>query len=260
MNSFQPVSRATLSEQVASQIADMISSGHIKPGQKLPSENQLRNLLHVGRSTLREALKSLAFVGMVRTQPGKGVFVAEGPSKSVERFLRHGLMSTEKDVSDLVHARVLIETELAILCAQHRTDEDLQRLECLLSEMQRSVQGSAEEFVERDVEFHFAIAQGSQNRVLSQFLRTIRLLLKQYILLGAKQVPGATAVAVEEHRKVFEAIKQGNPRQARAAMQRHLRTFRTMLKALESEAPPLTASETSWSAGPDTSAKESLSR
>ena len=226
MKAFKPVSRGiTLSEQVAHQIVDIISSGQIKSGQKLPSENQLCKSLHVSRPTLREALKSLAYVGMVRMQAGEGCFVAEGPHKFLDRVFHHSLLNTERDVSELTDARVLVEMELTSLCAQRRTEEDLRRLEFLISEMQRSVEKGGEGFLVLDMDYHFAIAHGSQHRVLGQLLGTIRGLLMDYISKGL-QVPGSAAGALEQHQKIFEAIEQRNSRQARALMRSHLETFR----------------------------------
>lgn len=241
----KPVSRETLSEQVGRQIVDMISAGQVKPGEKLPSEHQLCQSLGVGRSTLREALKSLVFVGMVKMRPGEGCFVADGPSKFLERVFQHGLLNTEKAVRDLAETRIAIETELAARCAQRATEADFQKLEFLMSEMQRSAESGGANFLRLDVEFHFAIATGSQNLILSQLLRTIRTLLEEYIAKSL-EVPGSAAIAVENHLAILKALKQRNPRKAGAAMQSHLQNFQRgytiLAKASDSEAETLEAS------------------
>ncbi|MCI0628116.1 MAG: FadR family transcriptional regulator [Acidobacteria bacterium] len=224
MSPLKPVSRATLSEQVASQIVEMISAGQILPGEKLPSEHQLCQTLGVGRSTLREALRSLSFVGMVKMRPGEGSFVADGPSRFVDRVLQQGLLNTEKDVRDLAETRIVIETELAALCAQRAAEEDFQRLELLISRMQQSFESGGADFLPLDVEFHFAIASGSQNKVLSQVLRMIRALLEEYIARSL-QVPGSAAIAIQHHLSILKALKQRNSQKARAAMLKHLQTF-----------------------------------
>jgi DNA-binding FadR family transcriptional regulator len=72
MKNLKPVSRVTLGEQVAAQLAEQISGGRWRPGDRLPSESELCAALRIGRSTLREALKSLAFVGLVQMRPGEG--------------------------------------------------------------------------------------------------------------------------------------------------------------------------------------------
>src|ERR1039458_9109987 len=85
MPKLKPVSRVTLGEQVAAQLAAQISEGHWLPGDKLPSETELCASLCVGRSTLREALKSLAYVGLVQMRPGEGTYVLEGTQLLVDR-------------------------------------------------------------------------------------------------------------------------------------------------------------------------------
>ena len=77
MRNLKPIKRVTIGEQVALQLAGMISDGRWVAGQKLPSESALCQALSIGRSTLREALKSLAFIGMVRMRAGDGTYVAE---------------------------------------------------------------------------------------------------------------------------------------------------------------------------------------
>ena len=84
MPGLKPVSRVTLSEQVASQIAEQIAHGRWQPGDRLPSETELCATLKIGRSTLREALKSLAFVGLVQMRPGEGTYVLDGTERLVE--------------------------------------------------------------------------------------------------------------------------------------------------------------------------------
>lgn len=238
MSNLKPVFRVTLSEQVAMQIASMISSGQWRAGERLPSEAQLCKTLHIGRSTLREALKSLAFVGMVHMRVGEGTYVAEGPSKFLERIFAQGVLVTEKDVTDLCETRILLETELAALSAQRATDEDLHRLEQLVHRMSEYLHSENTAFLNLDLEFHLQIADSSKNQVLTQLLRTIRKLLEEYIV-KSQRLPGARELAYEGHLKIFEALKERNSHKARVLMRDHLRTFqrgyKLILSASESE-------------------------
>ena len=231
MRTLKPISRTTLSEQVGVQLIRMISAGRWKPGQRLPSEIELCRAFNIGRSTLREALKSLAFVGMVRMRAGDGTFVAEGFSKIVDRVLSHGLLHTEKDVNDLWETRMVLESELAALCAQRATNEDLVNLERLVNAMRRSATRGGEGFQELDVEFHLTIAACAKNQVLAQLLRTIRDLVQE-LIIKTQQIPGAPELAYRHHRAIFQALKQRNPRKARAAMRTHLHAFEQRFRIL----------------------------
>ncbi|HLI33901.1 MAG TPA: GntR family transcriptional regulator, partial [Terriglobia bacterium] len=152
MTELKPVFRVTLSQQVATQIAGMISAGRWKPGEKLPSEAALCQTFHVGRSTLREALKSLAFIGLVRMKAGEGTYVADGSTKFLENAFAQGLLTTEKDIEDLCEARLLLETELVALCAQRASDSDLQKIAALVEAMQESLSQGEEAFLPLDVQ------------------------------------------------------------------------------------------------------------
>src|SRR5512132_3634253 len=100
MSNLKPVSRVTLGEQVAAQLADQIAEGRWQVGEKLPSESELCATLGIGRSTLREALKSLAFVGMIRMRPGEGTYVTGGSSYLADRALARAV-TTEKQLEEV---------------------------------------------------------------------------------------------------------------------------------------------------------------
>src|SRR5271170_436838 len=158
MERLRPVSRVTVSEQVALQIAGMIREGRWRTGDKLPPEGELCRALSIGRSTLREALKSLAFIGMVRMRAGDGTYVAQTSPGLLERILARGLLKSEKDLADVCEARMVLETGLAALAAQRVEPEDLDLLKELLESSRKSLQGEGRPFIELDLEFHLAIA------------------------------------------------------------------------------------------------------
>src|SRR3954467_13387169 len=113
MGSLKPVTRVTIGEQVALQLAEMISEGRWTPGQKLPTEGELCRSLNIGRSTLREALQSLAFVGMGRMRPGGLAYVAGRTPGMLDRILARGLLKTERDLAYVCDAMRTVETELS---------------------------------------------------------------------------------------------------------------------------------------------------
>lgn len=223
-NPLKPVLRVTLSEQVADQIARMVSAGHWKPGDKLPPESELCETFHIGRSTLREALKSLAFIGMVRMRAGEGTYVTGGEAKFLKQIFTNGLLTNQQDAIDLLETRILLETELAALCAERASSRGIQSIAAVVREMERSLDAGAGRCLSLDLEFHLCIAEHSHNKVLHQLFRTIRELL-QDVIEKSLQIPGSIRLAYDQHRKILEAIEARNPRKARAAMRIHLKTF-----------------------------------
>ena len=133
MSTLKPVSRVTLAEQVAAQISDQIAEGRWKPGEKLPSEAELCCALRIGRSTLREALKSLAFVGMVQMRPGEGTYVIEESRLLIDRIMARGSLKTDKELQDVGEARLILEGEIAALAAERAEAEDLEQLESIMA-------------------------------------------------------------------------------------------------------------------------------
>ena len=218
----KPVSRTTLGEQVARQLVNMITAGKWKAGERLPSEADLCRALNIGRSTLREALKSLAFLGMVRTRAGEGTYVEDVPSTFFERVLTTGFLTTDKQISDLCETRIALESELVALCALRAPDSDIERLQQIVVQMDQALQ--SENFAELDLEFHLAIAAASQNQVLNNMLRTIRGLLQEWIS-KSQQTPGSKEIANEQHAVILEAIRRRNSSRARSVMTSHLQTF-----------------------------------
>ncbi|MGH9436609.1 MAG: FadR/GntR family transcriptional regulator [Terriglobia bacterium] len=231
MTQLKPVVRVNLSEQVAMQIASRISSGRWKDGDRLPSEAELCKTLHVGRSTLREALRSLAFVGMVRMKAGEGTYVSHAPTKLLESIFAHGMLATEQAVTDLCETRVLLETELVALCAQKASRTELERLETLVGEMGLAAGGPEDNCLKLDLEFHLQIAAASKNEVMAQLLRTIRQLLEEYIVKSL-QLTNAQQLAYEGHMKIVEALKARDSRRARVVMREHLRLFQRGYKLI----------------------------
>ncbi len=229
----KPVSRTTLSEQVAVQLAAELEAKRWAPGEKLPSEAELCKVFNVGRSTLREALKSLSFIGMIRMRAGEGSYVADQRSKYMERplLLAKGVLNTEREVNELCEARLLIETELAGLCAQRATAQDFRALDKIVREMKISADAGGESFSELDLSFHMAIATASGNGVLAELLKHIREGLQE-LIAKSLLLPAGTDLAHNQHRALLEVLKLRNPVKARTAMRAHLRAFQRGYKVL----------------------------
>src|ERR1035438_4654629 len=236
----KPVSRVTLGEQVAAQLAEQISEGHWLPGDKLPSETELCATLRIGRSTLREALKSLAYVGLVQMRPGEGTYVLENTQLLVDRIRTGGVLRTEKELQDVSEARLILETELAAMAAERMEPADLERLEELLKDMERCLKGDGREYAALDVDFHLAIAKSSKNQLLHELLVPIRGVLQEFIA-KSQEMPGIRENAQEHHAKILAALRQRNPEKAKREIRAHLHTCEKAFTLLEKISETATA-------------------
>jgi GntR family transcriptional repressor for pyruvate dehydrogenase complex len=224
LKDLDPVPRATLSEQVAKQIAARISVGDWRPGEKLPSEAELCKAFNVGRSSLREALTSLSFIGLIRVRAGGGSYVAEQPSAYyTSSWLNSGLLTNAKALSEFAEARLILGIEVTGLCAQRVTAEELEEMNLLLEKMALSLD-DAETFSSYDLEFHIAVGNAAKNEVLHLVLaglreQTLDLISKSLLVKEGRQN------ALRDHAKILEAIHQRSPAKAREAMRHHLMAF-----------------------------------
>jgi GntR family transcriptional repressor for pyruvate dehydrogenase complex len=230
----KPVSRVTLGEQVAAQLAEQIAEGQWMPGDKLPTESELCATLRIGRSTLREALKSLAYVGLVQMRPGEGTFVLANTQLLADRIRNRGILKSQKELQDVSEARLILETELAALAAERSEPADLEALERILEQMKRSLEGDGRDYAALDVDFHLAIATCSKNQLLHELLVPIRSVLQEFIA-KSQELPGIKENAHEHHMKIIAALRQRNPEKARRTMRAHLHTCErafTLLKEI----------------------------
>jgi len=224
LSGLDPLPRATLSEQVAKQLAARITAGDWQPGEKLPSEAELCKAFHVGRSSLREALTSLAFIGLIRVRAGGGSYVAEKPSAYyTSSWLNTGTLNNEKALAEFIEARLFLESELAGLCAERITQEELEALSELVEKMKQTAD-NASEFWKLDLAFHLSMGMAAKNDVLNSILRNVREQMRDLISKSLLLNEGIEQ-AVVQHIKVLEALRQRNPAKARDAMRSHLQSF-----------------------------------
>jgi GntR family transcriptional repressor for pyruvate dehydrogenase complex len=221
--------RETLLETIARRMIGIIMEDHYKAGVRLPSEYELAKQFDVGRGAVREALKALSVVGLVRVERGKGTYVADRSDFLI------GPISLGLDLgiqfSSVVDARKLIETELAGLAARHADANAIRAMQGYLESMQEAAAtGESEKILAADLGFHFTVANAAGNVLLGQFLTLIRNLMSEWISRALKQ-PGVADEAVDQHRSIFEAIRKHKPREARKQMVRHLEAMSRRLAA-----------------------------
>jgi GntR family transcriptional repressor for pyruvate dehydrogenase complex len=162
-----------LPAQVARLLLDYLLAGNVSPGTRLPSERQLAEELGVGRSVVREALKSLGLLGLVEVRQGDGTYLRRVESELLPRVIEWGLLLGERRTADLIEARQHLEVVTAQLAAARRDDDDVAALAAALRCM-REAGSDIEAFVTADVAFHLRVAHAAGNTVLSDVLRNIQ--------------------------------------------------------------------------------------
>jgi GntR family transcriptional regulator, transcriptional repressor for pyruvate dehydrogenase complex len=214
-------------EQIVTQIRGAISSGELRPGDRLPPETELARGLRVSRPTVREALKVLESHNVLRssTGPTGGTFVEAIDGAGVADYLKDSISLLldvdELTLEELWAAREVIDVPAAELAAVRRTEQDLYVIEKTV-EMDEFKKGAD---VVSDISFHRAVAEASKNRMLSLFASsihmTIRTLAERYIL-PEDVLPEVKRISQQQHRLIYEAISDQDEVMAAIRMREHL--------------------------------------
>jgi GntR family transcriptional repressor for pyruvate dehydrogenase complex len=212
--------RDALPVEVARRILKYLLEGRVMPGQLIPSERQLATGLGVGRSIVREALKSLSLLGIIEVRPGIGTFLRRMDSVVLPQSIEWGLMLGQPGIADMVEARRYLEVILAELAATRRTDADVDALRAFVEEMNVSADDPAR-YVQADIDFHLRVASASGNASLAGVMNSIRSLLQVWIARVTDD-GGVNLDSRREHQDVLDAIECGDREAARAAMQVHM--------------------------------------
>jgi GntR family transcriptional repressor for pyruvate dehydrogenase complex len=213
-----PLYKPDLHLEVTSRLAQLIATS--EPGSRLPTEQVLCERLGVGRSTVREAIRSLAFIGAVEVRQGSGTYVAQPGSAVLGKLIGLAMMIHRCKVHEVIEARRVLEVGAVRLAALRHDDSDRQELEAVMRRMADAVADPAEA-ARYDVEYHIRLARASHNAVLEHLLHGMRLLLEVWISRAVNR-SDVVASIVGEHNAVLEAVFRRDAEQAGQLMDEHL--------------------------------------
>lgn len=199
------------------------------PGSRLPTERELCEQLGVGRSTLREAVRALAFIGAVEPRQGSGTFVGGDP-EAVDRLIGLGLVLNRSQVAEIVEVRRTLEVEAARLAAVKHTAEDAQALRAVMDRM-KELTGEPLAASREDIHYHVLLARASGNRVLEHLLSGMRVLLEAW-MSRAVVTTEIVSTIILEHEAILEAVLARNGEEAGRLMDRHQRAAAERLFAV----------------------------
>jgi GntR family transcriptional regulator, transcriptional repressor for pyruvate dehydrogenase complex len=213
----RPVLRPRLYEQVVSQIQEWIAENGLEVGDRLPPERELASRLGVSRATISQALVAMEVVGMVSVRHGDGVVLIEpaGSTKVVSALRRHA-----QQLPEIIEAREALETKLAALAAERRTESDLAAIDEALEVMERDIAAGGRG-VEGDELFHAAVTAAGHSALLARLMAEISELIKESRIESLSQ-PDRPLNSLHGHRRIAEAIRARDGEAAAVAMQDHI--------------------------------------
>ena len=221
-----PTGAGSRSSHVIEHVKRMIASGDLKAGDRLPIEKDLAARLGVSRGSLREAVRSLATLGVLETRQGDGTYVTQLDPEALLRPLEFwaGLQEATQSV-DLLAVRRVLETESAGLAAVRLTDEDLDVLERILSDIDAGLTAGdlgPESFIDADAAFHRRIAAASGNPALAALIDSLMTRTLRGRLWRAITESDSVGEAHADHRAILAALRTRDAERARIRMAAHL--------------------------------------
>ena len=209
--------------------ADLLA-GRLGPGDRLPSERDLVAQLGVGRSSVREALRVLEVMGLIRTAtgsgPNAGAIVVARPTGGMQALLRLQVAAQGFAIADVVSTRLLLEEWVAGDLARAE-ERDLAAAHEALIAMDADHLSPAD-FLALDAQFHVALAEASGNVVVAAVMAGLRSSIEDYVLEGVERIPdweSAVQRLRAEHRSIVDAIEENRAEDARVAVHDHITSY-----------------------------------
>lgn len=233
---FQQVGNKKFYMQIVEQIRQLIESGELKAGDRLPPERELCKQLGTSRASLREAFSVLETLGMIETRSGQGNFIKADTTQSPidSEFLKSLLLSHEP--FEIYETRLEIEPSMAAFAAARATDEEKQELKeqvgklNTLGDKLETDYSYFEEYMEEDRKFHLIIGRAAHNSVLFMVFSAVNLMMKEQHWKNVKSrgvlKEGNLGIYKIEHSQICDAVCKGRVEEARLYMRKHILDIR----------------------------------
>ncbi|MFZ5753798.1 MAG: FadR/GntR family transcriptional regulator [Bacillota bacterium] len=217
------IKRTKLYEEVMLQIEEMIRANGMKEGDRLQSEKELATLFGVSRMAIREALSALQSVGLLEVRHGSGIYIRD-INENLTNPITLKLLTGKENLLNILELRMGLETEAAYLSAIRSGKEDIAKMEDVLEKMSFEVE-SGGTAANEDFQFHHVLVQSTRNPLFIKVFETIANVFHEG-LRSSHQIfrasYGPRLVVLEEHRLIYEHIKNREAEAAREAMRKHL--------------------------------------
>jgi len=222
----KPIKTKKIYEEIVEQIKQLMADGNLKPGDKLLSERELAERLQVSRASVREAIRSLEMMAFVDIRPGDGTFVRSTNTDEIILPLAMFLAVEKSSLLDMLEIRRIFETATAGMAAERASEEEIDQIRTAYEKMKESINfHDSEKGEEYDTLFHYSIAEATHNNLLIRLFRTISEDFSRSISAARRQLfldEHNPQIILDQHRKIYEAIKNHNPQLASNSMLEHL--------------------------------------
>jgi GntR family transcriptional repressor for pyruvate dehydrogenase complex len=213
----KPVKKITVTEQVMEQIAHLITSGDLKPGEKLPNERDLAEQFDVTRGRIREALRALSLVGLITIKAGEGSFINTTQTPILSDTIAWMYHRESANMDDVYDARKLIESEVLLSAVKHVSEHDLNNIDRIIQSMLKVPVGDVKNFQNLLDEFDLYMGELSENRIYTKLMQTI-VYLRRETSLKILNVQDAWENSIKHRINFVTALKEGDMRNIESAI------------------------------------------
>jgi len=220
---FGRVKRSSAAADASHLIKEVVLSGKLQPGDRLPPERELAEMLGVSRPTVRESIRALVAMNILESRHGAGTFVASLDTGQLLEPIQFVLSRAERVLGDLFETRLVIEPPIAALAATRASKKEAAAILSCAREA-KGIGDSPRQLLELDVRLHTLIANASHNVLLARLHESISALGVESRSLTV-ELPGVAHRTVHDHEAIAQAISQRDPDRAREAMRRHLQSL-----------------------------------
>src|SRR5258705_7737979 len=214
----RPVTRPRLYEVIVEQLCAYIADNEMTPGDRLPAERDLASQLGVSRASISQALVALEVQGVLSVRHGDGAILLRRPTE--ERAIK-ALREHADRIPDIIEAREALEVKFAGLAAARRTDAEMAAIDRAIATMESEVE-AGERGVVGDEMFHEAMTTAAHSSLLAKLMHEISGLIRETRIESLSQENRPRA-SLEGHRKIADAVRKQDPREASRAMADHIR-------------------------------------
>lgn len=228
---FKTIRKSSAPEMVAEQILNQIKSAELSPGDRLPPQRELATLLGVGRSSVREAINALAVMGYLDVAQGRGTYIARDLPDADAALFQFDAALKAGNILDLMDVREMLECRSARQAAERAEGRKIHNLENTIEGMRASAKDYAS-FLEADMQFHRALAEASENKILCELTRLIldKVVAHHLQLRTTRLSAGYRDVSIETAEKILAAVAAGDGDAAVEWTGRHLNAIKGELK------------------------------
>jgi GntR family transcriptional repressor for pyruvate dehydrogenase complex len=221
MMNIDPVFHTTITDQIIKRIINLIVEGNLNPGDRLPSEHELLEKLGCGRSSLREALRTLSLIGLLEPRRGSGTFVTKSFSNFLADQIEWSTLLGDTDLLELIEVRQALEVKAAFLAAERANEQDISRIQRVMEQMESLPETEYDNWVEIDLKFHMELAKASDNKVLYRIMSSLDHLIRRFIS-ETKRSTMPIESTIRDHQAILAGIQSRDPQMASEAMKIHL--------------------------------------